>query len=408
MMLAFLLVGILVSAYNVRPVRAQFYAAVTINSDGSISPYSAPISTVDNITYTLTGNINCPFQGDGLDVERSNIVVDGNGYTILGNQSSGDGIILVNVNNTTVKNMKIEGFEANGIQDCGYVKLTDQSTQSFSSNDTIIDNCVTATEGAGIDVSFVTDSTVDGNNVTGGGIGLGECSNSIVSGNTVSTTSGVGISLFNSSSNTVSLNNATENEYGIQLESSSNSNTINGNNVSANCIGMYIWDSSDNVVSDNNVNANHFMNVTMPDNTTVEGFGYGINLLGSDGNIIDDNNVMANEIGIVLEHSGACGACNNTIHHNNFIGNKVQTLIDESCVGNAWDDGYANGGNYWSDGIADKPYVIDANNTDYYPLTVPIAVVPEFPSFLILPLFLIATLLAVIIYKKKAMQYKRL
>jgi hypothetical protein len=34
--------------------------------------------------------------------------------------------------------------------------------------------------------------------------------------------------------------------------------------------------------------------------------------------------------------------------------------------------------------------------------------IPEFPSFLILPLFMIATLLAVIIYKKKAILYGRL
>jgi hypothetical protein len=70
-------------------------------------------------------------------------------------------------------------------------------------------------------------------------------------------------------------------------------------------------------------------------------------------------------------------------------------------------------GNYWSDyltrypnatetdGVWNTPYVIDANNTDYYPLTVQYAVIPEFPSFLILPLFMIATLLALIIYKKK-------
>jgi hypothetical protein len=72
-------------------------------------------------------------------------------------------------------------------------------------------------------------------------------------------------------------------------------------------------------------------------------------------------------------------------------------------------------GNYWSDyltkypsatqvdssGIWNTSYEIDANNTDYYPLMVPIVVIPEFPSFIILPLFFIATLLAVIVYKKK-------
>jgi hypothetical protein len=72
---------------------------------------------------------------------------------------------------------------------------------------------------------------------------------------------------------------------------------------------------------------------------------------------------------------------------------------------NAWDDGVS--GNYWSnyngtdanqDRIGDTPYIIDINNVDHYPL---MNVIPEFPSFLILPLFFIATLLAVIIYRRK-------
>jgi len=46
---------------------------------------------------------------------------------------------------------------------------------------------------------------------------------------------------------------------------------------------------------------------------------------------------------------------------------------------NIWDDGVE--GNYWDDygelgtdcdGIGDMPYVIDANNTDRYPLVVPL------------------------------------
>jgi len=173
---------------------------------------------------------------------------------------------------------------------------------------------------------------------------------------------------------------------------------------------------------------------------------------------------------------------------------------------NIWDDGYPSGGNYWSDytgvdldrdGIGDTEYVIDANNTDHYPLmgmfssfntslgyyvnvvsnstiedfeyfefnstikmhvsnmttnqtvgfcrvriphalmtepynvtvdganpiywnytlyddgdnrwiyfsyqhsTLEIVIIPEFPSFLVLPLFMTATLLAVIVYKRK-------
>jgi hypothetical protein len=107
----------------------------------------------------------------------------------------------------------------------------------------------------------------------------------------------------------------------------------------------------------------------------------------------------------------------NSFSHNNFINNTNQVELTES-LSNIWDDGYPSGGNYWSnysgvdeksgpdqnlpgsDGIGDTPYVIDENNTDHYPL-MNSYVIPEFPPFLILPLFMIATLLAVIAHRRK-------
>ena len=85
---------------------------------------------------------------------------------------------------------------------------------------------------------------------------------------------------------------------------------------------------------------------------------------------------------------------------------------------NVWDDGYPSGGNYWSnyagvdvkrgpyknetgsDGIGDTSNVIEVNNTDRYPLMAQYAI-PEFSPFLILPLFMAATLLTVTVYKRK-------
>jgi hypothetical protein len=77
---------------------------------------------------------------------------------------------------------------------------------------------------------------------------------------------------------------------------------------------------------------------------------------------------------------------------------------------NVWDDGYPSGGNYWSDyagtdanhdGIGDTPYIVDANNTDHYPL---INIIPEFSSVLILPLFFTATLLVIVVCRRKHVQ----
>jgi len=124
---------------------------------------------------------------------------------------------------------------------------------------------------------------------------------------------------------------------------------------------------------------------------------------------LSGNNVTANNgTGITLSFSS-----NNSIFYNSFVNNTNQAYTNG--LPNVWDNGSV--GNYWSDyltkypnatqldssGVGNTPYVIDANNTDYYPLTVPIVVVPEFPSFLILALFMIATLITVAFYKKRAL-----
>ena len=64
-------------APNVQPVKAS--GAIYIRADGSVDPPTAPISSVDNVTYTFTDNIY-----DEIVVERDNTVVDGSGYTLQG------------------------------------------------------------------------------------------------------------------------------------------------------------------------------------------------------------------------------------------------------------------------------------------------------------------------------------
>ncbi|MCJ7768838.1 hypothetical protein MUP79_10655 [Candidatus Bathyarchaeota archaeon] len=53
-----------------------------------------------------------------------------------------------------------------------------------------------------------------------------------------------------------------------------------------------------------------------------------------------------------------------------------------------------------SDGIGDSAVFFDAENLDRYPLMTPY-VVPEFQPFMIMPLFMLATLLTVAVYKRK-------
>jgi parallel beta-helix repeat protein len=184
------------------------------------------------------------------------------------------------------------------------------------------------------------------------------------------TNNGYGIYLYLScSNNSMSGNNITDNSYGIWVATSSNYNSMSGNNIAENGYGIYLYASSrNNSISGNNITTNN---------------GSGIDVNSSYNNSVSGNDVTYNHVGMSLESSW-----NNTIYHNNFKNNNHQVYGITSE--NFWDNGYPSGGNYWSDyngtdshsgayqnqtgsdGIGDKPYVIDANNTDRYPLMSPI------------------------------------
>jgi len=261
---------IIFCAVNVQLAVAQFSGSVYIEEDGSV------VGT-DNIqrngdVYTLTGNIS-----DGIQVQRSHIVIDGAGYTVQGNREvSRRGIDLSNdrgsdpsrpeICNVTVKSMRIVNFDR-------------------------------------------------------------------------------GIENVNTSNNTI--------------------------------IGNYIADCFT-----------------------------GINIMGSPNNIIKNNTIANNVNGISICYSGD----NQLITENNMINDIVSSnndiivwLAQEPTVDrNYWSD--YNGTDSDGDGIGDTPYMlIDTDYAKYmddHPLMEPVPVIPEFPSQIILPLILIATL-AVILYKKR-------
>jgi nitrous oxidase accessory protein NosD len=134
-------------------------------------------------------------------------------------------------------------------------------------------------------------------------------------------------------------------------------------------------------------------------------------------NLLYDNYVVNNRFGAEVRFYSPVGE-NNTLYHNNFVNNTVQVNTDPIIIlpgtGNysAYHSGFFDNGkegNYWSDyegtdndgdGIGDTPYIIDENRTDHFPLMEPvdIEVISEFPSWIIIPLFIIATVV-VIIYR---------
>jgi parallel beta-helix repeat protein len=395
-MFILLLIGLSALAFNIQPVKAS--GTIYIRADGSIDPPTATISTVDNVTYTFADNIN-----DSIVIERDNIVVDG-AFHIVEGTGSGDGITLSGRTNVTIKNTNIKNYWY-GIY-----------LNSSLGND-ISGNNITENNGWGIysEYSYSSDhNSISGNSVTnnGHGISLTRSSGNSISGNNITANEMYGIMLaYLSNYNTISGNNITANTgYGI-VHGYSSGNTISGNNITANeSSGIGLDYSSNNSISGNNITANTGGGIALQHSTqgnsvsgnNVANNAGGISLYNSSGNSVSGNNITENNgYGIWLGSSS-----NNSIFHNNFF-NNAQQVISSSL--NVWDDGYPSGGNYWSDyngtdsnqdGIGDTAYVIDANNIDNYPLMVQY-VIPEFPTFLILPLFIVATLLAVTIYRRK-------
>ena len=201
-----------------------------------------------------------------------------------------------------------------------------------------------------------------------------------------------GVYLQNVSNCRIFENKVVETYVGIQLEHGANRNVIANNTLRNNTwagIGTHeaCWNSFlSNEVTDNldsimvRVDSN---NNTFSENI-IAASNWGVTIDRCYNNTISGNHIMKCLIGIFLPQSEG-----NRVYHNSFANNTNQASCtwEGLCYSNTWDDGYPSGGNYWSDcidndthsgafqnetgndGIGDAPYVIDAINTDCYPLT---------------------------------------
>jgi len=190
----------------------------------------------------------------------------------------------------------------------------------------------------------------------------------------------IGIVVMGSDNNKILENTITDNFRGLDLTASEN-NTVSGNYIANNTYGIALENIYNSIV----------------ENTITNNSDIGIFLYGAGYNNIIGNNITDNNRGIVVS------ICyDNVIYHNNFVNNTNHVETDDS--NDIWDN--AEEGNYWDnytgldsdgDGIGDTPYVIDDNTQDNYPF---VNIIPEFPSWVLLPLLLIATLVAIICKKR--------
>jgi len=141
-------------------------------------------------------------------------------------------------------------------------------------------------------------------------------------------------------------------------------------------------------------------NNTILGNNIVDCFT-GINMLGGVNNTIKNNTFVSNTNPISIAYSGG----GHVITENSFIDGTfiIVWLSPHPTVDrNYWDD--YNGTDADGDGIGDIPYVYGGDQEtkymDYHPLMEPVPVIPEFPAWTILSLFLAASIVAAV-YKKR-------
>lgn len=280
-----LLIGILNVALNVQNAKAS--GTIYIRADGSIEPPTAPISTMDNITYTLTGDIY-----DQIIVERSNILFDGNNNIVQG-LFYGTGVNLTNVLNVTIVNFQIKYFVygiqiensqnialyANSISGCEQGSILCSWSASnriynnslrggffsvylhYSSDNSIYSNDIYFSP-KGINLDYSSNNRIYNNTLIGGGIWVeneGQYSNNIMEFNNIAASDIDGITIIRSGNNTISANNITSNaRYGIQLVGSDN-NTLLANILATNVYyGLKLSDSSNNKLRNNAIVNNTF------------------------------------------------------------------------------------------------------------------------------------------------------
>ena len=387
---------------------AKASGTVYIRADGSIDPTSAPISTVDNVTYTFSDSIY-----DSIVIERDNIIVDGANYTVQGS-GSGTGIYLSNRNNATIKNVEILGFSyglrlyrssnimlkhdemffntfnfdvtggtishfihdidaSNSVNgkpiyysvnlrgvsvpsDAGYVALV-------NSTDIIVDGATLENNVQGVLLAYTTNSFITRNIIVNNSYGIWcfESYSNVISGNSIEDNSQAGVSLdWHSSENTVCVNTVLNSRWGIAISYSSD-NTIRENRIESygvNKIGVYIYESPYNIVYRNDIKTdwNGIYVFWSPKQLIYQNYITGNNRgiyisYSSPNNTILENVFQDNDEGIHMEHSEY-----NHVYHNNFINNTYRHATCWTSSPNTWDDGYPSGGNYWN----------DYNGTDFY------------------------------------------
>jgi len=314
-------------------------------------PITPPAVITAPGTYVLTGDVTGIYEGYGIKIEASDVVLDGQGFNLHGSNRNDIGI-LVNKYGTALSNVEIKNIK---LGDWGtairynYVKSDETDTSSVSN--TQIYNAK-----VGVHVEY-------SNNVVLSDLSITDTNSGIV---------------VNHESSDVTIDNATITKCGIgvTLEHARGVTISNSNVNTCEVYGIQAGDVQDLSISKTTISDNKYAAITL---ANVNGF------------TLHSNVIARTDIGAALQLSS--GVRNGLIYDNLF--QSRENVVKPSTANAVWYvekqpgtniiDGPYLGGNYWggaegqsgfSDitpdsegyGIADMPYEIDAYSIDKYPL----------------------------------------
>ena len=321
---------------------------------GTVVPTDGMVITADT-TFT-PGSYNLP---NGVSIGAPGITLDMNGAELVGTNFQNYGVTCIGFDGVTVTNGTIRNYYygmrvelGSGIQilnnnlSANWVDPLSKTPQAPFLNINVGPNLGDTTNlGGGLFMRCCTLATISGNLLGDqeNGMDLYFVTNSTISGNDASTNTGWGIHLHGSTGNTISGNTCDDctrpglkDSAGVLVVKGSHSNRFLNNSFQGGGDGLFIGNehgcpSNDNLRQGNNgsfAGANAFEATFSSGNQFIDNIADGSNYgfwLGysHSGNVIQGNSIRANNVnGIEIEHGQ-----NNVIEANEIIGNGGKGIV---------------------------------------------------------------------------------
>lgn len=321
---------------------------------GLVVPTDGMIITED--TTFEPGTYNLP---NGISIGASNITLDMNGAELVGSNFNNFGVSSDGFDNFTISNGIVNGyFYGFVIQNSAGVQILNNNlSENWVDPASLKDGAPflninvgpdlndTINLGGGLFMNVAIGATVSGNTLCNqeNGIDLFFVENSTITGNNASNNTGWGIHLHASTGNIVTENTADHcirsplgDSAGFLVVMASSNNQFIGNSFQFSGDGFFIGNehgcpSNDNLIQSNNgsfAGANAFEATFSSGNQFIDNIADGSSLgfwLGYShtGNLISGNSIRANNVnGIEIEHGQ-----NNTITGNSIIGNGGKAIV---------------------------------------------------------------------------------